>query len=146
MTSQTHDEEIVPGSFYFLLEFDGVEIPFKEVTGLESEIEPVEFRSENNNILKNIKLPSTRNHTVTFKNGITTQGESLSNWLSSDGIAIFKFANVKLYDSSGNVTMSWKLYHAFPLRLSMSELKSDSNEFVVELFELAHDGLNNVRR
>jgi phage tail-like protein len=145
MTNQSQEESNKSEMFYFLLLFDEMQIPFQEASGIESEIDPVEYRSGDNKYFNKINLPKTGNKSsVTLKRGLTANSSSLTNWFNTEGTPIRKTVNINLCDGSGNVVMSWKLQNAFPVQLLTADLRSDSGQVVVDVFELAHDGWNVV--
>ena len=37
--------------------------------------------------------------------------------------------------------MSWTLVNAFPVKITVTDMKSDGNEVAVETLEIAHEGL-----
>lgn len=48
---------------------------------------------------------------------------------------------IKLLDESGQVAMQWQLDNAWPVKISSTDLKSDSNEVAVDTLEIAHEQL-----
>ncbi|MFM6924389.1 MAG: phage tail protein [Ferruginibacter sp.] len=46
-----------------------------------------------------------------------------------------------MLDENNAVAMSWTLANAFPCKITVTDMKSDSNEAAVETMELAHEGL-----
>ncbi|MGY0035712.1 phage tail protein [Pedobacter sp. NJ-S-72] len=47
---------------------------------------------------------------------------------------------ISLLDEANGVAMSWNLKNAFPVKMSVSDMKADANEPAVETMELAHEG------
>ena len=52
---------------------------------------------------------------------------------------------ISLLDEKNDVAMSWTLANAFPVKITVSDMKSDGNEVAVESIELAHEGLKIVK-
>jgi phage tail-like protein len=46
-----------------------------------------------------------------------------------------------LLDEANAPAMTWNLTNAFPVKMTVSDMKSDANEAAVETMELAHEGL-----
>lgn len=49
---------------------------------------------------------------------------------------------ISLLDEAKEVVMSWTLLNAFPVKLTVTDMKSDANEVALESIELAHEGLS----
>jgi len=128
--------------FSFVVDIDGVatSVLFQEVTGLESETQPIESSPS----FATIKMPGIRKSAnVTLKRGVFKGDNKLVDWV--DGIkrnsAKRSTVTIKLLDESGNPTMTWKLANAWPTKVSSSDLKASGNEVAVESIELAYEGL-----
>ena len=52
---------------------------------------------------------------------------------------------ISLLDEAQAVAMSWTLTNAFPVKITVTDMKSDGNEIAVESIELAHEGLKIVK-
>lgn len=144
----THDALI---SFQFAIELGGmVKGFFQEVDGIGSEHELIEH-----------KLVSTSGHAytimqpgrikwnqLTFKRGIT---DSLDIW---DWRTLVEHGKVKkmrkncsllMFRRDYSVVARWDIVRAWPLKVSGPSLKADSNDYGVEEFVLAHEGMKRVR-
>ena len=49
---------------------------------------------------------------------------------------------ISLLDEAQSVAMSWTLLNAFPVKITVTDMKSDANEVAIESIELAHEGLS----
>jgi phage tail-like protein len=49
---------------------------------------------------------------------------------------------ISLLDESNAPAMTWNLTNAFPVKMTVSDMKADANEAAVETMELAHEGLS----
>ena len=132
--------------FSFVVDIDGVasSVLFQEVTGLESEAQPIEFRRGTSPSFATVKMPGLRKSAnVTLKRGVFKGDNKFFDWV--DGIkrnsAKRSTVTIKLLDESGNPTMTWKLANAWPTKVSSSDLNASGNEVAIESIELAHEGL-----
>ena len=49
---------------------------------------------------------------------------------------------ISLLDEEQKVAMSWNVLNAFPVKMTVADMKSDANEVAIESIELAHEGLD----
>jgi len=132
--------------FSFVIEIAGVatNVPFQEVTGLDVETQPIEFRRGTNPNFSTIKMPGIRKSgNVTLKRGVFANDKTFFAWMESVKANTVKRSTVtiKLLDESGKPTMTWTLTNAWPAKISGTDLKASGNEVAVESIELAHEGL-----
>lgn len=132
--------------FSFVVDIDGVatSVLFQEVTGLESEAQPIEYRRGTSPSFATIKMPGLqKSGNVTLKRGIFAKDNKFFDWYQAikRNTAKRSTVTIKLLDESGNPTMTWKLANAWPTKVSSSDLNAAGNEVAVESIELAHEGL-----
>ncbi|WP_136440136.1 phage tail protein [Pacificoceanicola onchidii] len=131
--------------FYFSVDIGGIgKIPFQEVSGLDAEAEPIEYRADDTEAFSTIKMPGLANHgNVTLKKGVFVKDNKFWDWYSQIKMNTIKRESVtiSLLDQEGNPTMVWKLRNAFPVKITGTDLKSDGNEVAVETLEIAHEGV-----
>lgn len=131
--------------FHFSVDFGNItNIPFQEVSGLETETQIIEYRHSASPSFSAIKMPGiVKVGNVTFKRGVFVNDNSFWNWLNNIKMNVVKRQNitVKLLDESGSPTMTWILQNAWPTKISATDLKSDGNEVAIEVIEVAHEGL-----
>lgn len=130
--------------FYFSVSIDGKEYPFQEVSGLDTETQVIEYRNSNSNSFSTIKMPGiTKVGNVTLKKGIFVKDNNFWNLFSQIKMNTIKRVTViiKLLDETGKPTMTWTLQNAWPTKIQVSDMQSDSNEIAIETIELAHEGL-----
>jgi phage tail-like protein len=136
------------GNYNFTVEISGLDNPphagFSEVSGLDMEITPIEYRAGNDQSPTVRKLPGLAKFgNVTLKRGITG---SLAMWewmkrAHADPGSLARTVVIHLLDEARNEVMAWKLRNAWPARYAGPELDATSNEVAIESFELAHEGL-----
>ncbi|MEM7470792.1 MAG: phage tail protein [Pseudomonadota bacterium] len=130
--------------FNFQVKWDDAEMAFQEVTGLDVEIEPLEYRAGNNPVFSKIKMPGmvkTRN--VTLKKGVFAKDNAIWDWLTAIKMNTIerKTVTISLLDEAGAPTMVWALINAFPVKVSSTDLKAEGNEVAVESIEIGHEGI-----
>jgi phage tail-like protein len=132
--------------FSFMVEFgDGNAAKFQEVTGLESETQPIEFRHGNSPVFAPIKMPGLHKvGDVTLKRGVVASDGTLWDWLNQIELNTVKRRTVviKLVDATGTPKMAWSLSNAWPTKITAAALKADGNEIAIESLELAHEGID----
>ncbi len=115
---------------------------FQEVTGLETEVQVIEYRAGNSPIFASIKMPGlAKVGNVTMKKGIFVTDKLLWTWFNSIKMNTIARVTVvvNLMDEGGKPQMIWTLNNAFPVKLTGTDLKSDGNEVAVESIEMAFE-------
>lgn len=130
--------------FYFQVDGLGGSIGnyFQEVSGLDTETQPIEYRHGNSPVFSPIKMPGlAKVGNVTLKKGIFVKDNNFWNWYSTIKMNTIQRQTVviKLLDESGNPTMTWTLNNAWPTKIQGTDLKSDANEAAIETIELAFE-------
>lgn len=117
---------------------------FQEISGLDVEAQPIEYRHGDSPEFSTIKMPGLKKSgNVTLKKGIFKDDNNFWAWFEAIKMNTIKRETVviKLLDEEGNPTMTWTLANAWPTKITGTDLKSDSNEVAVETLELAHEGV-----
>lgn len=131
--------------FHFQVQWGGVRIGFTEVTGLDMQVEAIEYREGSNPEYSKIKMPGMHKFSnITMKRG-TIQGDSdFYKWMNTINLTVVERRDIviSLLNESHEPVMTWKAKNAFPVKVQASDLKSDGNEVAIETLELAHEGLN----
>lgn len=135
-------------AFNFIVEINGQQIAaFQEVSGLDSENTPIEYREgadAMNTVRKLVGYEKYPN--VTLKRGITGS-TVLWDWRKEvrDGGTAFpptRDVTIKLLDEKHQPVLKWKLTNAWCCKLSGPSLNGKGNEIAIETMELAHDRLD----
>ena len=130
--------------FHFQVKWDSEVMSFQEVAGLDSEAQPIEYRSGDNPVFSPSKMPGLlKVGNVTMKKGVFKSDNKFWDWYSK--IKMNTIARVpvtvSLLDETGSPTMVWTLANAFPTKVTGTDLKSDDNSVAIETIEIAHEGL-----
>ncbi len=130
--------------FYFELSFQGEDAAFKEVSGLSKELGIEDVRSGGENRFK-YRLPTvTTSKNLVLKRATLPKDSQLIDWCAStmdDGLANpieTNVVSVDLLNNEGTVLMKWNFYDAYPVQYSVSDLKSQESEILMESIELAY--------
>ena len=135
--------------FHFLVKWDpGVRAGFTEVTGLDMQIEAIEYREGSSPEYSKIKMPGMRKFSnITLKRGTVAGDSDFYKWVQNinlDAAVERRDLTISLLDETHAPVMSWKAKQAFPVKLAASDLKADGDEVAIESIELVHEGLSLV--
>ena len=131
--------------FAFRVKIGDKEILFQEVTGLNAETQIIEYRAGNSKVFSTVKMPGIKKYgNVTLKKGIFKDDKALWDMYNLVVMNTFerKKVTISLLDENNQEAMSWELTNAFPVKMTVTDMKSEGNEAAVETMELAHEGLN----
>lgn len=130
--------------FNFEVKWDATVMHFQEVSGLDVEAQPIEYRSSNSPEFSVIKMPGLKKYgNVTLKKGIVPNNSQFAEWHNQITMNTVKRTTmtITLQDESGAPTMTWTLSNAWPTKISSTDLKSESNDVAIDTMEIAHEGL-----
>lgn len=140
----TQDSTWSTPQFGFEVKWDAIVIHFQEISGLEVEVQPIEYRSGDSPVFSTIKMPGIQKHgNVTMKKGIWPNNASFQEWYNQvkANTASRKTITITLMDESGAPTMIWTLRNAWPTKVSGTDLTSDGNEVAIDTLEVAHESI-----
>ncbi len=130
--------------FYFEVKWDSEVMAFQEVSGLDAEAQPIEYRSGDNPEFSVIKMPGIKKYgNVTMKKGVFKSDNKFWDWFKQIKMNTIKRipVTISLLDEAGAPTMVWTLANAWPTKVTGTDLKSDGNEVAIETIEVAHEGI-----
>ena len=132
--------------FHFSVDISGVgdDLPFQEVSGLDTETQIIEYRAGNSKLYSTIKMPGiAKVGNVTLKKGVFVKDNKFFDWYSQIKMNTIKRIpiTISLLDEGGAPTMVWTLSNAWPTKITGTDLKSDANEVAIETLEIAHEGI-----
>jgi phage tail-like protein len=133
----------------FSLTIDSVEIAqFSELSGINSEVEPVELMETNGDQLFLKKLPGKRKPpTVTLKRGMC-KDMGIFAWHQSvvEGqiAAARKSCTLTMYDSAGSATAKYYLENAWVSKVDIGALKAGASEVLFETVTLTCEDIQRV--
>jgi phage tail-like protein len=145
MPDDKAEQQIWPlPKFYISVRFgdDDKEAKFQEVTGLDSEGKPIEYRHGNSPIFAPIKMPGLgRVGNVTLRKGIFVNDAKFWAWYNEIKMNTTKRRTVaiNLLDDTGTPKMVWTLNNAFPTKITGTDLKAEGNDVAIESLELVYE-------
>lgn len=134
--------------FHFVVEWGGNRIGFTEVTGLDKQIEVIEYREGASKTYSKTKMPGLQKYSnITLKRGTFEGDTEYYDWLETINMNTVERRDIviKLLNEKHEPVLTWKALNAFPLKVQPSDLKSDANEASIETIEIAHEGLSLVK-
>ena len=133
--------------YSFSIEIDGVTIAqFKEVSGINAEIQTIEHRENKVGGLPVMKkLPGARKWgDLTLKRG-RTDNKALWDWIKSvqDGnmAAARKNGSIVLMDYQHGETSRFSFVNGWPSKVSIGSLNAGGNDILIEEVTIVHEGL-----
>lgn len=129
---------------HFLVEWAGTRAGFSEVSGLDIEVEVIEYREGADPEYTPVKMPGRVSYgDITLKRGIVEGDGEFFGWLNT--IKLNKVerrdVTISLLNENHEPVMVWKASNAFPRRLDGPFLHASRNEVAIETLVLAHEGL-----
>jgi len=132
------------GAFNFLVEIDGITAAaFTEVSGLEVDVDVIEYREGSDASLGVRKLPGLVKYSnIVLKRGLTAD-HSLWDWIKSviDGAVQRKNMSILLLDDQRQPVLRWNIRRAWPRKWTGPALNAKTSEVAIESLEIAHEGL-----
>ena len=146
MAGEAQDSVWPLPKFYFSVQLGSQDntVSFQEVSGLETDTQPIEYRHGDSKLFSTIKMPGiVKTGNVTLKKGIFVNDNNFQIWYDAIKMNVIKRETVviQLLDETGSPTMTWTLSNAWPTKITGTNMKSDANEVAIETLELAHEGL-----
>ncbi|MGH2687964.1 MAG: phage tail protein [Actinomycetota bacterium] len=133
----------------FSIVADGYEIAsFAELSGITTEIEPVEYASSTDQGVVLEKLPGkVKPATITLKRGMN---QSLELWAWHEAVrqgtmaAARKNVSLVMYDATGKPVAKYWLEQAWPSKLELAGLKAGASEVLMETVTLTAENIQRI--
>ena len=130
------------GGFNFSVELDGItRAGFRECSGLESSQSATEYREGTDKQLSSRKQPGLNTYSdITLSRGFTSDSK-LWEWRqkAASGAVERHTVSITMLDDTGNATITWNLFNAWPTSWSGPSLSASSDEIAVEQITLAYE-------
>lgn len=130
--------------FHFEVKWDGEVMSFQEVSGLDVEAQPIEYRAGDSPIFSAMKMPGLKKYSdVTMKKGVFKSDTKFWDWFNAIKMNTVKRmpVTISLLDEAGKPEMVWTLTNAWPTKITATDLKSTGDEVAIETIVIAHEGL-----
>ena len=132
--------------FHFQVKWGVERVGFTEVTGLDVQVEAIEYREGSSPEFSKVKMPGmVKFSNLTLKRGTMATDSDFFKWIN----ALDPYTHttqrreiiISLLNETHTPIMTWTAKNAFPVKYQASDLKSDGNEVAIETLEIAHEGL-----
>lgn len=130
--------------FHFQVEWGGTKIGFSEVSGLNVETEPIEYRHGASPEFTKTKMPGLQSYSnITLKRGSFQSDNEFFEWWNTIKLNTIERRDItiSLLNEEHEPLIAWKIKNAWPIKVESTDLKADGNEVAIETMELAHEGL-----
>lgn len=130
--------------FHFAVEWGPATITFSEVSGLNIEVQPIEYRDGASRDFSTTKRPGlTKYGNLTLKRGVFAGDNDYFNWIQKNihNQTERRDIIVKLLNDEHNPVMVWKIRNAWATKLTAPDMKASANEAAIESLEIAHEGV-----
>jgi phage tail-like protein len=134
--------------FHFIVEWGGNKIGFTEATGLDMQVEAIEYREGASKTYSKTKMPGLHKFSnITLKRGTFEGDTDFYTWINTVNLNTVERRDIviKLLNEKHEPVVTWRAVNAFPLKVQASDLKADGNEVAIESIEIAHEGLSIVK-
>lgn len=131
-------------NFNFLVESGGVlAAGFSEITGMNGEVQAVEYREGRDPNSNTRKLPGLSKYgNVTLKKGVVVD-QDFFRWFKTgvDGDVLRIDLSILLLDEQRQEKVRYNLTNAWVVKFVAPDMKAAANEIAINSVELAHEGL-----
>lgn len=132
--------------FHYIVEVEGgISGQFQEVSGLDTEIEAIEYRHGDNPQFSTAKTPGlTKESDITLKRGTINGDIAFYEWFNEVQMNTIerKTVIIKLINENGEPEITWTLTNAFPRKVQGTDLNSSSSEVAFESLILGYEGIS----
>lgn len=130
--------------FHFQVEWGGTKLGFSEVTGLNFEVQVIEYRHGLSPEYSTIKMPGMPKYgNLTLKRGVIQGDNEFYDWINE--IKLNKIdrrdITISLLNEDHDPVMTWSVRNAWPTKITSPDLKASGNEVAIESIEIAHEGI-----
>jgi len=137
-------EEYPIPKFHFSVDWGGTRIGFTEVSGLDVQLDVIEYRAGDSPEYHKIKQPGMHKFSnITLKRGTFKGDNQYFEWLNTVQLNKIERRDVTitLLNENHEPVVTWAIKKAWPIKVQSTDLKADGNEVAIETLELAHEGL-----
>jgi len=137
--------------FHFQVNWNGQNLGFTEVTGLDFETQVIEYRDGFSKWpYSKLKQPGlTKYSDIVLKRGtFFGSNDAYTAWISSqkfqtgqDSVQLRRDVTISLMDEAHNPIITWTLSNAWVSKIQSTDLKADGNEVAIETMTLVHEQL-----
>src|ERR1043165_4882960 len=106
--------------FHFQVQWGGERIGFTEVTGLDMQVEAIEYREGNSREYSKVKMPGMHKFSnITLKRGTISGDSDFYKWINEINLTTITRRDlvISLLNEAHAPVMTWKAKQAFPVKL-----------------------------
>lgn len=132
-------------NYHFDVSFGGTSLRFTEVSGLDIQVEVIDFRDGSMKEYNTLKMPGQHRYSnLILKRGIVQGDTEFFDWMKTvqGGQPQRRDMQVRLLNEEHNPVYVWKLRNAFPVRYSGPHFNSMNSELAVETLEIAYESMD----
>ena len=137
------------GAFNFIVEVDGSPVAaFTEVSGLEYEVQVIEYRDGSDVTPTVRKVPGLVKYAnIVLKRGITADHD-FWDWVTQplSGNVEKRDGLIAILGADRTPVASWQFTKGWPCKYVGPNLSAETNEVAIETVEICHEGLHFVER
>lgn len=129
--------------FYFSVQWGGTNISFTEVSGLNQEMDVIEYRDSASPEFFKKKMPGLQKlGNVTLKRGVFKGDNEFYDWYNTVALNQVERRDmvISLLDETHSPVVIWKLKECFIVSVKYTDLKSDENAAAIDTIEVANHG------
>lgn len=131
-------------AFHFTVEWQGQRAGFTEISGLNQELQVIEYREGSSPEYAATKMPGIpKLSDISCKRGVIASDNEFYDWLSTVRMNKIERRDlvISLLNEEHQPVMVWNVQSAFPIKIEGPALKSTGNEAAIEGLTLAHAGV-----
>lgn len=131
--------------FHFAVSWGKADMAFSEVTGLNVEVQVIEYRDGLSPEYSTTKMPGLKKYgNITLKRGVFAGNNDYYDWLKEIKLnkAERRDIIISLLNEDHVPVMTWKVMRAWPTKITSPDLKASGNEVAIETLEIAHEGIS----
>lgn len=131
-------------AFHFQVEWGGSQLGFTEVSGLDIQFEPLEYRDGASKDYHVRKVPGmVKYNNIILKRGIVKGDNQFFEWLNTKELNSIEKRDltISLLNETHQPVVVWRVSNAFPVRYSGPVLRAKGTDVAMEELELAHEGI-----
>jgi phage tail-like protein len=131
-------------TFHFSVDLGGTVINCQEISGLNIEVDVIEYRNGDSKIFSKQKMSGLKKFgDISIKKGVFKDDKAFYTWLDAHkgNVPLRKDVIVILKDEGENAIMTWTLINCWPKKISSPTLSAEKSEVAVESIDVVCEGI-----
>lgn len=132
-------------NFHFQVMVGKTEISCQEVSGLDAEVDVIEYRNGNNPSFSVVKMPGLKKYSdITMKKGMFKGDQALYDFFTKIQMNTIErqTITISLIDSDLKTQLfTWTFTNAFPKKVTGASMNAETSDAAFEEIVWAHEGL-----